>query len=264
VASAIAITVAGAAVLTGAAAAAGGPLPAVDVIGQLPESTTTEAIPTTTLAPTTVATTTPTTPPTTARATTAVTPPTTAVAPVTPSALAAPSTTIAPAAEGPETWLVALLVILAMLALVAAVAVVVGLVRHRQQAAGDWQGEVRAALVDVDLSISMATTHSETPDPRPFGQVVTPRLSSLRSRLETVAGQAPNPQLRQEVSAVASGIQSYGFAAEAEWMLRQGAVPPSAEQLDQAGSASFERRAALQSSVTMLRSEIGDPTMSAS
>jgi hypothetical protein len=217
----------------------------------------TTAAPVTTAAPPTTQAPPPTTaaPPTTARAVT-----TASTALVTTTRPIVPTTTVAPASAANETWFTVLLIVLAMAAVAAAVAAIIGLVKGRNRSKANWEGEVRSALVDIDLTVPLVATHAETPDPRPFSQVVTPRLQLLRGRLETVATKAPSDRLRQEVGAVAAGVQSFGFAAEAEWMLRKGAVPPTAEQLGQAGAAAFERRAALEHSMTILRTDIGDPT----
>jgi hypothetical protein len=231
----------------------------VNVVGQV---TTSEAAPTT-AAPTTVRPTLPQTTdaPTTQRPTTEPTTATTRALPTTTVAL--PTTTV-PAESSDGKGLTILLILLAIAAVVAAIAVILGMRNSKKKATTNWQGEVRGALVDVDLTIDVAGRHSQTPDPRPFGQVITPRLQNLRSRLETVAAKAPSQELGQKVHAIAVGLQSYGLAAEAEWMLRAGTTPPTAEQLNQAGSASYERRAALEQSVSAVRAEIGDPTATAS
>jgi hypothetical protein len=192
-------------------------------------------------------------PPLTAPTTAPVPPPTRAAAPLTtvPVPAGAP-----PPDDDPVPLLPALAVVLAVVALGAIAGRLLRGGRGRRPPTG-WSSDLRAALDDVEVTVPVVLAYSEAPDPRPFEVVLGPPVRDLRRRLDDLAAQATDPYQCRQIAELADNLQSLVFAAEAEWLLRGGATPPTAEQLAAAGSATASRRAALDRDLAVVRAGFG-------
>jgi hypothetical protein len=230
--------------------------------GALEQVTPTTAGPATTAAPPTQA---PTLPPTTA-------PPPTA-APTTPTTRAtttssssttttAPTTTTStpkPADDGAPVALIFVLIGLVGAAIIAAVIAYASKKNRKTTSQQQLFADVRAALTDAEMTRDLAQQHVQTNNDQPFSQVLTPRFEQLRDRLAALANRTPDTVLRQQISEVGETLLSFGFAAEAEWLLRRGSTPPTGDQLNHAGSTTYDRRAALDRTIGTLRTTLNPP-----
>jgi hypothetical protein len=268
----VVLAVPGAGALTAAAAAvpAAGPGPAGAVgalgagaPGAAQQAPTTAAPATTAAPPTQPPTVAPTTAPPTAPPTPAPTAPTTRATTTAPTtATTAPTTTTSapkPADEGAPVALILLLIGLLGAAVIAAV--IAYLSKKNRKATGQQQlyGDLRSTLTDAEMTRDLAQQHVQTNNDQPYSQVLTPRFEQLRDRLAALANRTEDPVLRQQIGEVGEALLSFGFAAEAEWLLRRGTTPPTGDQLNRAGSTTYERRAALDRTIGTLRTTIAPP-----
>jgi hypothetical protein len=253
----------------GAAPLAGpGPAGAVGALGAgapgAVEQITPTTAPATTAAPPTQA---PTLPPTTAPPTAPPTPapttPTTRATTTAPStATTAPTTTTStpkPADDGAPLALIFILIGLLGAAIIAAVIAYSSKKSRKTTNRQQLYGDLRSALTDAEMTRDLAQQHVQTNNAQPFSQVLTPRFEQLRDRMAALANRTEDPVLRQQIGEVGETLLSFGFAAEAEWLLRRGSNPPTGEQLNLAGSTTYERRAALDRAVGTLRTTIAPP-----
>jgi hypothetical protein len=266
------LAVGGAGALTAAdAAPLAGPGPA-GAIGALAAGApgAAEQLPPTTAAPTTAApptqaptlppTTAPPTAPPTAAPTTTTTRATTTSSSTTTTAPTTTTSTPKPADEGAPVALIVILIGLLGAAIIAAVIAYLNSKNRKTTTQQQLFGDLRSALTDAEMTRDLAQQHVQTNNAQPFNQVLTPRFEQLRDRLAALAGRTGDTVLRQQISEVGETLLSFGFAAEAEWLLRRGTTPPTGDQLNLAGSTTYERRAALDRTIGTLRTTITQRT----
>jgi hypothetical protein len=211
---------------------------------------------TTTQAPTTVA-------PTTTNAPTTTAVPTTTAAPATteaPTTTSTPPTTVAPATTSssssstPWGWIVFALALVAF----ALIAVIVVLARNRGRAKKEWKDAAASSLRDADLVRDMLAGEA-----RPGETEEATRVAAVRDNVERVsatfdqlAAGAPNDEMRDCSTSVASSLRGYFFALEAEQLLHGAPTSPTADQLAAADATKRARNADLQTAVEKIRAYV--------
>lgn len=213
-----------------------------------PPTTTTDAPVTTTTPPTTVPRTT-----TTVQQTT--TTPTTSAATTTSSAsTSTTSTTVAAAAAssggGTPTWAwIVIIVGLIGLALVA-IALLLRSRAHKRQSAA-WRDRARASVADAKVARDLLTGAVGTTDATRLAEV-RQQADTTAAALEALGSSAPTDSSGAAATSVAQALRSYGFALEAERLLRDGATPPSAAELEQADATRRGHAQSLDNAIAQL------------
>jgi hypothetical protein len=183
--------------------------------------TTTTAAPITTVAPTTVASTTTAPRSTTTEVPTSTAPTTTSVAPAT-----AKSST-------PWGW------VLAAALLVLAVLLVVLLIRraNRRRAMLAWSTRMAAVLGTARLARGLLPLSGAEITDDAHWQSVRARAQQAAQSLEGAVSDAPTPETADAARRAGAALQGLVFALESDRLMRDGARPPTGEQLAQADLA---------------------------
>jgi hypothetical protein len=214
---------------------------------------------TTTGAPTTVA-------PTTAAPTTAA--PTTTEAPTTaapatteaPTTSSSPTTTVAPASTSsgdsstPWGWIIFILALVA----IALIAGLVVLARNRNRAKKEWKDAAASSLRDADLVRDMLAGEARPGETEEATRVAAVRdnVERVSAKFDQLASTAPNDEMRDNSTSVASSLRGYFFALEAEQLLHGAPTSPTADQLAAADATKRARNADLQTAVERIRAYV--------
>jgi hypothetical protein len=207
----------------------------------------------TTAAPTTAA------PPTAAPTTSA---PTTA-APTTsaPTTAAPTTTTVAPAApksssSTPWGWIIAGIAIAA-----AVIGLIVWLVtrRNRTKALAAWRHDTESSLDSAHLARTLLpAAGQDVPDPAHW-QAVHERVEQAAQSLDQSGTRAPTPEGAVAARTAADKLRGLWFALESDRLLREGAQPPTPEQLAQADTVTRARGSELDAALADLDRVVRPP-----
>jgi hypothetical protein len=150
-----------------------------------------------------------------------------------------------------------------VLALVAIglIAVIVVLARNRGREKQQWKDAAASSLRDADLVRDMLAGEA-----RPGETEESTRVAAVRDNVERVsvrfdqlASGAPNDEMRDSSSRVASSLRGYFFALEAEQLLHGAPTSPTADQLAAADATKRARNADLQTAVEKIRAYVTPP-----
>ena len=152
--------------------------------------------------------------------------------------------------------------ILIILALVIAIVLVVLLLQRRKQGAAltKWQETTRPAVRDAQIARDNVLSGNALSADAELRTSVSLQVDKASRVLESAAAQAPDPELADVSRAVATNLRGLAFAIEAERLLRQGAVPPTGEQLAQADEARRSRTAELNQSLAQVTARLSQGT----
>ncbi len=230
---------------------------------------------------TTVATLDPTTPPTDAPITTTTTPPpTTTIPPATTTipqttttrsstttsstSTSTTSTTVAAANKSSGSGTPAWAWIVIIVGLVGLVILVIALIlrsRANKQRAASWRERTRGSVADAKVARDLLNGTVGSDDEMHIA-TVRQQADSTAATLEDLSRSAPTDTSGEAAASVAQSLRSYGFAIEAERLLRDRTTAPTADELAQADATRRGHSQALDSAIARLDAIAGpaEPT----
>jgi len=249
---------AGAGALIGLLAIVSGTSAGANTVGRPAESrrvvTTTDASTSATDATTAATTTLPATTTVASTASTTVPPTTTTTSTSTTTVPAStPSTS---SSSTPWGWIIAALAVVAVILVV----VLAFMRRAAVNAKHSWRHAAASALRDGDLTRDMLEGEArpgEREDPA-RRNTVRDNVERVAAHFDQLAADAPDDNTRRNAASVAESLRGYFFALEAENLLRDAPIPPTADQLATADATRRQRAGDLDSALGAIRSYVGD------
>jgi hypothetical protein len=237
----------------------GAPLAASPVALDAADPTSTSTVDTTPESTTTTSTsTTTTTEPSTTTSTSATT--TTEPSTTTSSSTSTTSTTVAPASNSssstPWGWIIAGIVLAAAIL----IAVILLIQRNnRIRALQAWRRDSESALDAALLALNLLPpSGQDVPDPAHW-QAVRAQVEQAAQALERSSVSAPTEEGGRAATTTAETLRGLFFALDSDRLLRDGAIPPTPEQLVQADAVTRARRADVEHALAQLEYLVRPP-----
>jgi hypothetical protein len=152
--------------------------------------------------------------------------------------------------------------IVIIVGLIGLVAVAIGLwlrSRAHKQAATAWRERARGAVADAKVARDLLYDAAGTTDATRLA-TVRQQADTTAATLEDLSRSAPSDSSGAAAANVAQSLRSYGFALEAERLLRDGASAPTAAELEQADATRRGHAQTLDAAIAQLDTIAGpDP-----
>jgi hypothetical protein len=131
--------------------------------------------------------------------------------------------------------------------------------RNRKQALVAWRSGAESALDSAKLARTLLPAAGQDIPDAAHWQAVHERVEAAAQSLEQSSNRAPTPEGAVAARTAADKLRGLWFALESNRLLREGAPPPTPEQLAQADTVTRARSSELDAALTDLDHVVRPP-----